>query len=70
MTSDGRLNEWGAPRVAAPLPPAGAAMLDQAIGPGTPPRDADLATMVAAVGPSRIAAADGAALGLSLWVTP
>lgn len=66
MTSERRWNGWGATDVTMTLPETALTMLGQVVGPGTPPRDAPLETVVAAVPPSRIDVADAAALGLSL----
>jgi alkyldihydroxyacetonephosphate synthase len=57
-----RWNGWGSENVAAELPATVGALLEQIVGPGTPPRDSTLAAVLAGVRPARI---DGDA-GLSV----
>jgi alkyldihydroxyacetonephosphate synthase len=66
MTGERRWNGWGATDVTVSLPDTARAMLRQALGPGTPPRDADLATVLARIPPSRVQPGDAETLGLSL----
>lgn len=66
MTSERRWNGWGAVDVEASLPASARSMLGHIIGPGSAPRDATLAALVAALPPSRIDASDADALHLSL----
>jgi alkyldihydroxyacetonephosphate synthase len=49
-----RWNGWGDDTLTYPLPAATARFLERLVGPGTPPRDAALADLVAAVPPSRL----------------
>src|SRR4029079_7856791 len=47
-------NGWGEEREHAELPDAAARLLERVVGPGTPPRDATLADVVAHVPGSRL----------------
>lgn len=49
-----RWNGWGDETVQYPLPPQAESFLAERVGPGTPPRDAQLQDVVAAVPPSRL----------------
>ncbi len=49
-----RWNGWGDDAIDAPLPPAALELLGELVGPGTPPRDATLESVVAAVPGSRL----------------
>jgi len=49
-----RWNGWGHAAVSYPLPETAAAVLAEKIGPGAPPRDVSLNTVVASVPPSRL----------------
>jgi len=49
-----RWNGWGDEAVETPLPPAAAALIDDLVGPGTPPLDATLEAVVATVPASRL----------------
>ncbi len=49
-----RWNGWGDESIVDELPPGGAAAIERVVGLATPPRDATLAEVVAAVPPSRL----------------
>jgi alkyldihydroxyacetonephosphate synthase len=51
-----RWNGWGDATVSYSLPDTARTLLEQALGPGTPPRDASLAEVMARVPPSRLPA--------------
>jgi alkyldihydroxyacetonephosphate synthase len=51
-----RWNGWGDETTSYPLPAAGAALITKLLGPGTPPRDATFAAVVAQVPASRLPA--------------
>jgi alkyldihydroxyacetonephosphate synthase len=49
-------NGWGTVNTPYPLPPAAAAYLAEQVGPGTPPKDANLEEVLASVPPTRLPA--------------
>lgn len=49
-----RWNGWGETAIEVPLPPAARALLEDRLGPGTPPRDLPLEEALARVPPSRL----------------